>query len=468
MKVKVLILIFLSLFCWTSVCGIEKREITEEKIKNLLNGTATGNRKIWEKKVNQLTFLVKKYPEISIDILIDTYLNAKIIFCIGRNELIPRYMKGMAAYKLLLEIGKPVIDDLLEKYKKAEDEWEKKDILHVLNGIFKRTGGKEFFDEILKIAKEEKEEIVVNEAIEILGEIGKEKAIPFLIQTLNKSNGEMVYYVEPQFLRIGISGIKPLIEVLKNSELNRGTREAAAYILSKFGEPAVNPLISLLESGEDDYTRYLAIFSLGRIKDSRALNPIKKYLYDENKEIQEIVIETLGEIGTRKELEDLRKIKEVSKWLEIKRKAKRASIKIKFKKFRRYKWGKCKEGFKMSIYNFEEMGYFLGHKWIKIYVMIKNTSKVPKKLPISYLFFTLYLQKKNEIEKVFKIGKEEKQNGKNLEKDPFILSPGEIFSTSFTYNLKGVKMGNYEMFLTYIPPKEKFSLTSNKIGIKIR
>jgi HEAT repeat protein len=106
-------------------------------------------------------------------------------------------------------------------------------------------------------------EVVRKSAAVALGRIKDQRAIPFLIDGLS----------DPHF----------------------SVRMTSANSLIQLGEPAVKPLLSLLD-GSDQTTLHLAIESLGKLKTKQAVKPLIKKLEDDDWATRAFVVEALGEI----------------------------------------------------------------------------------------------------------------------------------------------------------------------------
>lgn len=88
--------------------------------------------------------------------------------------------------------------------------------------------------------------------------------------------------------------IKALIEDLNAQDVN--VKAASVKALVEAGEPAVEPLIKVLNS-KDPEIRENAAITLGKIKDERAIDPLIKLLTDEEWEVESAVTSALVEIG---------------------------------------------------------------------------------------------------------------------------------------------------------------------------
>ena len=90
-----------------------------------------------------------------------------------------------------------------------------------------------------------------------------------------------------------LKGISPLISALKDED--GAVRCAAAEVLVKIGEPAVEPLIQALKD-EDSGVREGAAEALGKIKDPRAVEPLIQALKDEDSGVRQGAAYALREI----------------------------------------------------------------------------------------------------------------------------------------------------------------------------
>jgi len=84
------------------------------------------------------------------------------------------------------------------------------------------------------------------------------------------------------------------VDLSKEEYMN--ARMFAAFSLGKIGDPrAVEPLIETLKDENSD-VKMFAAFSLGKIGDPRAVKPLTELLKDENLYVREETAEALGKI----------------------------------------------------------------------------------------------------------------------------------------------------------------------------
>jgi HEAT repeat protein len=112
---------------------------------------------------------------------------------------------------------------------------------------------------------------------------------------------EMWAEVRSTLVSAGPLAIKPLVAVLGDDGVNDG----AAFTLIKIGKPAVPQLITALEDPEAK-VRSMAVWTLGNIKDSAAVEALIRRLRDAASDVRWRSAEALGDIG------DLRAVKPLS------------------------------------------------------------------------------------------------------------------------------------------------------------
>lgn len=164
-----------------------------------------------------------------------------------------------------------------------------------------------------------------------LGDIATAPAMDHLLSALDDGDSGAKESAAAGLLRIGPKTIRPLIGRLSNS--NPRVRETAAAALVRAGKAAIDPLIAALDDAEireaamevlwkidanwsqlttaksaipgvigslkegDEGVRRAAATALGRIGDSRGLDPLLAALADRNIGVQEAAATALGEIG---------------------------------------------------------------------------------------------------------------------------------------------------------------------------
>jgi HEAT repeat protein/energy-coupling factor transporter ATP-binding protein EcfA2 len=121
---------------------------------------------------------------------------------------------------------------------------------------------------------------VQRNAVEGLIEIGSEKAIEPLIEVIITSEEEMLKHSAAQALaNIGREkAIEPLIKILTTSR-NKDVNFAVAFALGNIGsEKAIEPLIKILTTSRNKDVNFAAAFALGNIGSEKAIEPLIKIL----------------------------------------------------------------------------------------------------------------------------------------------------------------------------------------------
>jgi len=178
------------------------------------------------------------------------------------------------AVKALVGIGSPAVDPLILALE-SEDPDTRENAACALGKIGDENVIKPL---ILLLADEEWEvEKAANDALVAIGE----PAVEPLILVLQDDN-ENVYLQLKVVDVLGELGderaIQPMIQALKSGDPE--LRADLAYSLGMMGEPAVEPLIQVL-GDEDPYVRVRAAEALGRIGDERAIGPLTEALDDD-------------------------------------------------------------------------------------------------------------------------------------------------------------------------------------------
>ncbi len=109
----------------------------------------------------------------------------------------------------------------------------------------------------------------------VADEEGQQAIVRFLISVLEEDDPELRESASRALVSISEPAVPELIRALKENEL---LRRDIAIILAGIGEPAVEALIELLNSSEDEMTKWAAIWALGEIGDGRAYEPLMELL----------------------------------------------------------------------------------------------------------------------------------------------------------------------------------------------
>lgn len=168
---------------------------------------------------------------------------------------------------------------------------------------------------------------IVSLAVEALGELQDPRAIEPLIAMMKGELG-FVDSTADALAKIGKPAVEPLVRTFQDPSVDVTTRAVVATALGKIGDSrALDPIVAALK-GEEDYLKpytaealgmignaravgpliaalknadptvaAFAIQALERIKDPRALGPLVAVLEDENPSNRRAVVQALGTIG---------------------------------------------------------------------------------------------------------------------------------------------------------------------------
>ena len=154
-----------------------------------------------------------------------------------------------------------------------------------------------------------------HEIINILGEIGDVAAIEPLIGVLKREDFILKVVTSKALRKIGEPAVEPLIHLLEDKSLY--TRQKAANILGKLADKrAVNPLITLLGNRQvderrkkgEDLVRAEAAAALGNIGDERALGPLREAIEEDMLLVGLRAAASLVKLGDREALKILHNI----------------------------------------------------------------------------------------------------------------------------------------------------------------
>ncbi|KPK74351.1 MAG: hypothetical protein AMJ89_06575, partial [candidate division Zixibacteria bacterium SM23_73] len=237
--------------------------------------------------------------------------------------------------KALVEMGEEAVPYLLDKLdtQSAREKW-------TLIDIVSKIGEPAVMPLIEYLKSDNKDEVKL--ASRILGDIKDKRAVNPLTELLDKEDFNIRGYACESLGKIGdttaftdvSSCLKDSVEVVRKSaavalgkikesravphlieglsDPHFSVRMTSASSLVEIGEPSVKPLIGLLSLSADPMDPadtmavFLAIESLGKLKDKRALRPLIKKLKDDDWATRAFVVEALGEIGDKKGIKAIR------------------------------------------------------------------------------------------------------------------------------------------------------------------
>ncbi|MFQ6033148.1 MAG: HEAT repeat domain-containing protein [Candidatus Zixiibacteriota bacterium] len=246
------------------------------------------------------------------------------------------------AKEALIEMGEEAVPYLLDKLdtQSAREKW-------TLINILSKIGEPAVMPLIGFLKSDNKDEVKL--ASRILGDIKDKRAVSPLIELLDKDDFNTRSYACESLGKIGDTTafihvsfcLKDSVEVVRKSAaiaLGRmkdiraipyliyglsdphfSVRMSSASSMVEIGEPSLKPLFELLSLSTDPMDPadtvavYLAIESLGKLKDKRAIKPLLKKLEDDDWATRAFVVEALGEIGDKKGIKAIKNLQKKEK-----------------------------------------------------------------------------------------------------------------------------------------------------------
>jgi HEAT repeat protein len=242
--------------------------------------------------------------------------------------------------KALIEMAEEAVPYLLDKLS-TQDAREMWTLIEILGKI-----GEPAVVPLIDSLKSDNKD-VVKLSSRILGDIKDKRAVIPLIELLDKEDFNTRSYAceslgkigdTTAFTRVSVC-LKDSVEVVRKSaavalgkmkdsraiphlieglsDPHFSVRMTSAEALVEIGEPSLEPLIELLSLSTNVTTIYLAIESLGKLKDKlsqaksirRATKPLLKKLEDGDWAMRAFAVEALGEIGDKKGIKAIRNLK---------------------------------------------------------------------------------------------------------------------------------------------------------------
>lgn len=130
----------------------------------------------------------------------------------------------------------------------------------------------------------------------VLGQIGDTRAVPALIDYLNKDELGHAEAIRALANFKDERAVDPIIAVLKQDRININI---AASALTQIGKPAVPALIACLDECEDSYVRGRVVGALGEIDDDRVVDLLINRLSDKDTIVRQKAAYYIGNFGSR-------------------------------------------------------------------------------------------------------------------------------------------------------------------------
>jgi HEAT repeat protein len=198
--------------------------------------------------------------------------------------------QSLGHIKSLKRYGKGGLDGITEAFKGGKIV--SKDLVEYLNAFYDKTNT-DLFIELLSDSKED----VRSAAKEILFKKGSFGSIPELVETLKTGNFLQKRGVSELLKRLGSATIVDKVIPLLNDK-SREIKGLAMEILGDIGNNKATRHIIPLLSSSDWWVRKRGVDALSKIKDPASLKPLLEKLdLERDLKIKAVIIETLGEIG---------------------------------------------------------------------------------------------------------------------------------------------------------------------------
>jgi len=151
-----------------------------------------------------------------------------------------------------------------------------------------RIGDKTFIPFLIDLIKDQ-DSLVASTAVYSLGEIGHESAVPALVKAVYINTLSIQRNALNALSKIGTSGFDFYIKVALDKNLNQELRTIALYEIGSIRDKGVVPFLIKLLQDEDSNIRRSTLLALMKIKDPRALEPIRKISEnDRNSDVRRI------------------------------------------------------------------------------------------------------------------------------------------------------------------------------------
>ncbi len=214
------------------------------------------------------------------EIIIEAY-GANIVLDVLRRD---PFISRESAKEALANVGKPVVNSLIDVMKNKGDEFSRlrdEDVQEILAAI-----GEPAVESLIDVFRSHADNLKRMNAAWVLGEIGDKRAIRVLIPEMDHPDPYLRYYTTAALAKIKYAGaLENLFLVLKSNDPVLRRRTAA--VLGKIKDKrALEPLI---EAARDESweVRMEAVYALGRIGDNGAVETLINALQDDNWQVRQ-------------------------------------------------------------------------------------------------------------------------------------------------------------------------------------
>ncbi len=142
------------------------------------------------------------------------------------------------------------------------------------------------------------------QAAKALGALGRPQAVQPLATALAGNEPDLQAAAAEALGALGGAAVDTLLDALRVQDAS--TRRATVRALARVADPRIiEPLCLLLKSEPDDWVRTNVATTLGKLKDKRALDPLRAALKDNHPGVRDAAAEALHALGAAESIEDL-------------------------------------------------------------------------------------------------------------------------------------------------------------------
>jgi HEAT repeat protein len=136
-------------------------------------------------------------------------------------------------------------------------------------------------------------------AVWALGATRSPRAYPTILALVQDPDSRVRYDAVVALGRFGyVQAVQPLIDLVRQPSREDSVDSAAAMALAKLGQPAISPLLEVLQTGNPK-AREMAARTLGSIRYPVTIEPLGALLTDPDEWVRIAAVEALAQIGDR-------------------------------------------------------------------------------------------------------------------------------------------------------------------------
>ncbi|MBA3874226.1 MAG: HEAT repeat domain-containing protein [Anaerolineae bacterium] len=168
---------------------------------------------------------------------------------------------------------------------------------HLATHVLGKIGGHEVYDPLIH-ALHDTEPQVISKAAFGLAQIGDDRAIPELVRLVGHENREVETMLMSVLERFGTIPVQPLMELMNNERWQ--VREQATDILGQIGDERALPLLIEALNDEEWQVRFSAVTALSYMPSATTKAALQQMLVDPDHRVQTLVSKVLKQVKFRK------------------------------------------------------------------------------------------------------------------------------------------------------------------------